>query len=574
MRNHNGIADLIVKGAIALVTAAFFIGAYLQFQVTFWLSLIAALSVYITLLMLHALMRRSERVDALVSEVSRLEGEVARLHGDEGAEPAPRAASRQRAGAAPSAPPSMQPGGRSAAPPVPPPMPRSAPAAASAPPLDRKAPTAGRAPAPSRENPPSLGPSLGAQMGSDKASFGDDPFAPPSLSGNGPAEHDVPPAGSPWPGLTDEPDATHDYWSFRPSKPALGESDKPKAKGKAKSKKEDAPAADREADLDAVHGMIKRLASEVNLGGADGTSQGEPASQDSLIDALQATADTMRSKSAKAPALGGKQGSTPGPMPPPIAPGHTRISSVAAAVAAGRMDSHLNPIVGLGDHHVHHYEITIVPRDELGLALPLPVDDRQLAGTGVLPLLDSARINRAARVCRSLAGDRQKQTVFGSVNAESLSSDRFLDELANIYRDREAVAGELVLTFTQAEVKSFGGPEWSALTDMRDLGFRFALDAVTDVDYEFTALKAAGFAFVKIEAPDFLEGLPSAAEVMPSGEICMHLGELGLTVVVGHIDDEETRVAVAEFGPPLGQGLLFGPTLKASEDGVPGSAAA
>ena len=51
-RNQGAIADLIVKGAIALVTVAFFIGAYLQFQVTFWLALIAALSVYITLLML------------------------------------------------------------------------------------------------------------------------------------------------------------------------------------------------------------------------------------------------------------------------------------------------------------------------------------------------------------------------------------------------------------------------------------------------------------------------------------------------------------------------------------------
>src|SRR5688572_24174440 len=79
MPRQSGVADLIVKGAIALVTAAFFIGAYLQFQVGFWLALIAALSVYITLVMLHALMRRREREVVLVSEVSRLEDEVARL---------------------------------------------------------------------------------------------------------------------------------------------------------------------------------------------------------------------------------------------------------------------------------------------------------------------------------------------------------------------------------------------------------------------------------------------------------------------------------------------------------------
>ena len=79
MPKQSGVADLIVKGAIALVTVAFFIGAYLQFQVTFWMALIAALSVYIMLLMVHALMRRTEREGDLVYEVNRLEDEVARL---------------------------------------------------------------------------------------------------------------------------------------------------------------------------------------------------------------------------------------------------------------------------------------------------------------------------------------------------------------------------------------------------------------------------------------------------------------------------------------------------------------
>ncbi len=102
MRNTGGIADLIVKGAIALVTAAIFIGAYLQFQVAFWLALIAALSVYITLLMLHTLMRRSERVDGLVSEVTRLESELANVKGRPGEYvPPTRGAQRSGLGATP-----------------------------------------------------------------------------------------------------------------------------------------------------------------------------------------------------------------------------------------------------------------------------------------------------------------------------------------------------------------------------------------------------------------------------------------------------------------------------------------
>jgi cyclic-di-GMP phosphodiesterase TipF (flagellum assembly factor) len=100
------------------------------------------------------------------------------------------------------------------------------------------------------------------------------------------------------------------------------------------------------------------------------------------------------------------------------------------------------------------------------------------------------------------------------------ATDRFLDDLAHLYREREALAGELVLAFSQADIRTFGGIEWSALTDMRDLGFRFGIEDVTDFDYEFTALCAAGFAFVKLDAATLLGGLASPNGVMAAGEVC------------------------------------------------------
>jgi len=150
-------------------------------------------------------------------------------------------------------------------------------------------------------------------------------------------------------------------------------------------------------------------------------------------------------------------------------------------------------------------------------------------------------------------------------SAESLTSDRYLDELANAYRRREALANELVLSFTQAHVKSLGGMEWSALTDMRDLGFRFALTDVADLDYEFTALRAAGFAFVCLDATSLLNGLSGPEGIMPAAEVCRYLGDLGLAVVVDNTEDEATRTAALESGAPLGQGALFGPPLVAAK---------
>jgi cyclic-di-GMP phosphodiesterase TipF (flagellum assembly factor) len=350
----------------------------------------------------------------------------------------------------------------------------------------------------------------------------------------------------------------HDYWAFRPAKPTVPET------SRARGKETPPTPADREADLDAVQGMIKRLADEVSLGT-------EPAPSPETIarasaDALSATASTMRASVApKAPpAPAGRN--APASMPPPIAPAHARMSSLAAALAAGRMDALIEPIMGLGDHHVHYYEASICPRDERDMPLTTAAHDPQLARTGLLPLLDSARLKRAAQVCRTFAHQRQKYFVLTAASGEALVTDAFLDDLANAYREREALAGELVLTFSQADVKSFSGTEWSNLTDMRDLGFRFGLDQTTDLDYEFTALRAAGFAFVKIDAATLLRGLPAATGIMTAPDVCRSLAEVGLITIVGGIDSESTRAKLVASGVSLGQGPLFGrPQLVASD---------
>jgi hypothetical protein len=186
MRNQGSIADLIVKGAIALVTAAFFIGAYLQFQVTFWLALIAALSVYIALLMLHTLMRRSERVDVLASEVTRLESELASVKGRGPAEYVPPVRGGQ--GAA-----------RAAAPlsPVPPRF-------------DTKGPSLRAEKAAPPPSPGIAPPSLETILTSTPPAPAPKPFAAtPSPAAPRP---ELSPSLQPWPRTSGAPEPMHDYW--------------------------------------------------------------------------------------------------------------------------------------------------------------------------------------------------------------------------------------------------------------------------------------------------------------------------------------------------------------------------
>jgi cyclic-di-GMP phosphodiesterase TipF (flagellum assembly factor) len=526
MRNPSSIADIIVKGAIALVTAAFFIGAYLQFQVAFWLALIAALAVYITLIMLHALMRRSERVDDLVSQVNRLEGELARTKGPDAASPQRGPASR-----------------RSATVPRPPldaAIRRDLPAPGALPEGSAKALPRGM------EQPPFGGLSAAADQRASKR------------TGTEPAP---------------------DYWSFRPAKSQADSPSPPPLQSPLRAQRQSAaappppplsaPASLREpeTDLDDVQGMIKRLADELSLGdavpapGVPAPDQNPELAMRASADALHSTADTMRAAMAKqkSPLGGLRQPPAGAPMPPPIAPGHTRLSAVAAAVAAGRLNVSLKSIYGLADHQAHHYEVVLSPCDETGAALSLGTHDPQLARTGLNPLIDVARLKRASQVSRSLADAGKKVLVLAAASAESLASERFLEEIVGAYRQRDALAGELLLSFGLGDVKAFDVTEWSALTDMRDLGFRFALEDITDVNYEFSALAAAGFTYAKIDAGKLLAGLAGPRGLTSAADVCRTLGSLGMTVIIDGIDDEAARSAVIECGVALGAGPLFGP---------------
>lgn len=252
-----------------------------------------------------------------------------------------------------------------------------------------------------------------------------------------------------------------------------------------------------------------------------------------------------------------------------------RLEDIAAALDAGRVDVFLEPILDLARKQPSHFEVTVRLRDEAGTELAGLASVGDDADMLVTPLLDSIRFSRTAQVAQLLEERGKSGAVFSTFAAPSLASDDFLANFADTFEAQQGLAAQLVLTFAQSDVRRFGAQHWQMIEEMRDLGFRFAVRAVTDLDMDFEPLVAAGFAFVKLDADVFLEGLPAPGDVVPAADICKHLAGHGLSLVVEHIDDEAKRARVFGFGVLLGQGQLFGgPRLmKASALATPSKAA-
>ncbi|MCC7250716.1 EAL domain-containing protein [Hyphomicrobium sp.] len=438
------------------------------------------------------------------------------------------------------------------------------------------------------------------------------PPAPPQAQRQAERAGPPPLPASPPPAAAPMADDLQDLWSFRPS--ASGQKLPPFVTGRAPGQPVEptlpgpatgrgpasaAPArpaapqpragAPREADVEVIQDAIKRLLEEVNAAEqtrsqAQGAPRSAPAgtppppqaapapsspdaSIERSIEALRMTAGTMRAARGAGEAAPVAAGAPqPPPLPPFVRPAQPRATSpadararlMADAISAGRIDVALEPILGLEDQQTRHYEVSVRLRDADGNPLDVTPDGPDLRGTGLLPLFDGVRVARTAAVARRLEDRGKNGSVFSAFSGESVADEHFLGELAETLHLRASLASQLVLSFTQGDVRGFSTPEWDSLADMRALGFRFAISHMTDLDMDFEALADQGFVFAKLDASVFLDGLRAPSGHLPSSDVCRHLAKHGLTLVVEHIDDDELLARVFGFGVLLGQGQLFG----------------
>jgi len=352
--------------------------------------------------------------------------------------------------------------------------------------------------------------------------------------------------------------------------------------------------AQPEMSVELIQDLIKKLADELNTTTAAEKSLPVDTTEAMIghsVAALQATARTMPGPHADLraapggaqaptggvpswwptaePAAGGKPGSGPPGAPPVLDP---QLARIAEAVAAERMEVLLEPIHALAEGRARHFEVSVRLLTADGAALEQGDFSRLAQGSGLMPRIDAARMIRAARVARRLSERGRQGSVLAAVAGDSLTDDGFVCAAV----DEPEIGGNmsLVLSFAQSEVRAFTPGHVQALGALSTVGFGFALEEVTDLDMDFAELREMGFAFVELDAPVFLDGLPAAGGRVPASDICRHLADFGLTLIVGRIEDDWLLARILGFGVLFGKGTLFGAPRLVKDEVVANTAAA
>lgn len=242
------------------------------------------------------------------------------------------------------------------------------------------------------------------------------------------------------------------------------------------------------------------------------------------------------------------------------------LDTIRGALTDNRIDLYLQPIVGLPQRRTVFYESFSRLRDPTGRVL-MPAEFLSVAEPeGLMSSIDNLLLFRCAQIVRRLAKNDRKVAIFCNISLASLGDEAFFEQFTDFLGQNRDLAGGLIFELGQAAFERRSGLEARNMAKLADMGFRFSLDKVTDLDLDFKDLARSDVKFVKIAADTLLAQLAEheghltlrSLKDIAAADFADLTRRYGVEVIVDKIESERHVVDVLELNIAYGQGNLFG----------------
>ena len=242
------------------------------------------------------------------------------------------------------------------------------------------------------------------------------------------------------------------------------------------------------------------------------------------------------------------------------------LDTVRDALAENRVDLYLQPVVSLPQRRTVFYESFSRLRDETGRVM-MPAEYLAVAEPeGLVAAIDNLLLFRCVQIVRRLARQDRKIGIFCNISLASLADESFFPQFLEFLSANKDLAGSLIFELGQAAFDRRGAVEARHMARLADLGFRFSLDKVVDLDLDFQDLSRADVKFIKIGAQMLLEQLEEAdgrlvLRSLPdlhAADFAKLTRRYNIEVIAEKVETERQVVDVLELDIAFGQGHLFG----------------
>jgi cyclic-di-GMP phosphodiesterase TipF (flagellum assembly factor) len=242
------------------------------------------------------------------------------------------------------------------------------------------------------------------------------------------------------------------------------------------------------------------------------------------------------------------------------------LNTVRDALTGNRVDLYLQPVVSLPQRRIMFYESFSRLRDETGRVM-MPAEYLAVAEpAGLVSAIDNLLLFRCVQIVRRLAKQDRKIGIFCNISLASLGDEVFFPQFLDFLAENRDLSGALIFELGQQAFRERGGTEARNMAKLADLGFRFSLDKVTDLDLDFQDLSRADVKFVKIAAEVLLaqlleiEGRMAVRSLrdLQASDFAALTRRYGVEIVAEKVETERQVIDVLELDVGLGQGHLFG----------------
>ncbi len=308
------------------------------------------------------------------------------------------------------------------------------------------------------------------------------------------------------------------------------------------------------AELSEIATLVKQLAETV-------------AAHDASLEALRSEAEAGSRAFPTGPTEAGAPESSATPArptaaaeaPPTEVDRDSKLAAIRSAIEAHRVDMHLQPIVTLPQCKVRYYEALTRLRTEDGHLLPPTEFLKPAEAAGLLGRIDHLLLFRCVQVVRRLLLKNREIGLFCNISATTLNDPQYFPQMAQFMEANRVLAPSLVLEFKQSAWRDMGPLELESLAALRELGFRFCMDQVSDLRIEPRDLAERGVRFVKAPAALLLARGDNANADIHAADLSDLLHRHGISLIADKIEAENQVVELLDFDLSFGQGFLFSP---------------
>ena len=270
-----------------------------------------------------------------------------------------------------------------------------------------------------------------------------------------------------------------------------------------------------------------------------------------------------------APATNGAASGGPSLPMPPVAEGLDEqeiLDLVREGLRENAVELALQPIVSLPQRKRRFFEcFSRVRTHDGGVIVPeqyLEVAERH----GLVTAIDNLLLFRCIQTLRRIRKSNANVGFFLNISPNTLADRGFFRDFIQLMAQNIELAPALVFEFPQRALAQADDSLWRDLDRLAQMGFRFSIDQVTDLDLDAAALSGRHFRFLKLEAARVTAAARSGLLGNDPKLLKRTLDSYAIDLIVERIETEPMLLEVLDLHVDFGQGFLFGEPRIAKSD--------